>query len=99
MADAFVHSRNFPGAPSPQFEDARPNVLRSRTDWVLRYRVKTSFPIGNVVPYLNVYFAGDKFSGWALIEEYADGSQFRSDDTGSGVANSSSASPRTTRCC
>jgi len=87
LADAFVHSRNFPGAPSPQFEDARPNVLRSRTDWVLRYRIKTSFPIGNVVPYLNVYFAGDRFSGWVLADEYADGSQFRGDDTGSGVAN------------
>ena len=34
-ADAFVHSRNFPGAPSPQFEDARPNVMRSRTDWLV----------------------------------------------------------------
>src|SRR3954447_7721705 len=50
-ADAFIHSRDFPGAPSPQFEDARPNVMRSRTDWVLRYRVKTNFPIGNLVPY------------------------------------------------
>src|SRR4051812_1886348 len=86
-ADAFVHSREFPGAPSPQFEDARPNVLRSRTDWILRYRVKTNFPIGNVVPYLYVFFTGDKFAGWALIEEYADGSVFRGDDTGSGVAS------------
>jgi len=86
-ADAFVHSRNFPGAPSPQFEDARPNVMRPRTDWTFRYRIKTSFPAGNVVPYLNVYFAGDQFTGWALVEEYADGSQFRGDDTGSGVAN------------
>jgi hypothetical protein len=86
-ADAFVHSRNFPGAPSPQFEDARPNVMRSRTDWVFRYRVKTNFPIGNVVPYLYVSFAGDQLTGWGLIEEYADGSQFRSDDTGSGVAS------------
>jgi hypothetical protein len=86
-ADAFVHSRNFPGAPSPQFEDARPSVSRSRTDWVFRYRVKSSFPIGNVVPYLNVYFLGDRFAGWALNEEYADGSLFRGDDAGSGVAN------------
>jgi hypothetical protein len=86
-ADAFVHSRNFPGAPSPQFEDARPNVMRSRTDWVLRYRVKTSFPIGNLVPYLYVTFAGDQLTGWGLIEEYADGSSFRGDDTGSGVAS------------
>ena len=87
LADAFVHSRNLPGAPSPQFEDARPNVMRSRTDWTFRYRVKTSFPIGNVVPYLYVFFVGDRFAGWALIEEYADGSTFRGDDTGSGIAN------------
>jgi hypothetical protein len=86
-AEAFVHSRTFTGAPSPQFDDARPNVMRSRTDWTLRYRVKTAFPVGNVVPYLYVFFNGDRFAGWALIEEYADGSVFRSDDTGSGVAN------------
>jgi hypothetical protein len=86
-ADAFVHSREFHGAPSPQFEDARPNVMRSRTDWTFRYRVKTSFPVGNIVPYLHVYFVGDRISGWALIEEYADGSQFRGDDTASGVAS------------
>src|SRR5258706_15685016 len=71
-ADAFVHSRNFPGAPSPQFEEARPNVMRSRTDWTFRYRVKTNFPIGNVVPYLYVYYIGDRFVGRALIEEDAD---------------------------
>jgi len=87
QADAFVHSRNFPGAPSPQFEDARPNVMRARTDWTFRYRVKTNFPVGNVVPYLYVFYVGDRFAGWALIEEYADGSVFRGDDTGSGVAN------------
>ncbi|HSY49640.1 MAG TPA: PP2C family protein-serine/threonine phosphatase [Thermoanaerobaculia bacterium] len=86
-ADAFVHSRGFPGAPSPQFEDARPNVMRARTDWTFRYRVKASFPIGKVVPYLHVYYIGDRFAGWALIEEYADGSVFRGDDTGSGIAN------------
>ena len=85
--DAFVHSRVFPGAPSPQFEDARPNVMRSRTDWMFRYRVKTNFAIGNVVPYLYVFVVGDHISGWGLYEEYADGSQFRSDDTGSGVAS------------
>src|SRR5437773_2013397 len=27
-AEAFVRSRNFPGAPSPQFESARPTVMR-----------------------------------------------------------------------
>ncbi len=75
-ADSFVRSQAFPGAPSPQFESARPNVLRSRTDWTFRYRVPSSFPTGNVVPYLNVYFAGGKFAGWSLIEEYADGRMY-----------------------
>lgn len=87
QADAFVHSRNFPGAPSPQFEVARPDVMRSRTDWTFRYRVKTNFPIGNVVPYLNVSFSGNQLTGWALVEEYADGSLFRSDNAGSGIAS------------
>jgi hypothetical protein len=84
-ADAFVHSRAFPGAPSPQFESARPTVSRSRTDWIFRYRVANTFPIGNVVPYLMVYFNGDHFAGWALIEEYADGTPFRG-DSGSELA-------------
>jgi hypothetical protein len=78
-ANAFVHSRTFRGAPSPQFESARPTEYLSRTDWTFRYRVKTAFPIGNVVPYLNVYFAGDRFAGWELSEEYADGSAYRSE--------------------
>lgn len=76
-ADAFVHSRALPGAPGAVFDSARPNVLRSRTDWTFRYRVPTSFPIGKVVPYLFVYFNGDRFAGWELIEEYADGSPIR----------------------
>src|SRR5437016_2742624 len=66
-ADAFVRSRNFPGAPSPQFESARPNVMSSRTDWTFRYRVHTDVAIGKVVPYLQIYFNGDQFAGWALI--------------------------------
>jgi hypothetical protein len=77
-ADAFVQSRTFRGAPSPQFESARSTEYLSRTDWTFRYRVKTNFPIGNVVPYLYVYFAGDRFGGWELAEEYADGSAYRS---------------------
>jgi serine phosphatase RsbU (regulator of sigma subunit) len=76
-ADAFVHSRNFPGAPSPSFESARPTEYRSRIDWAFRYRVRSNFPTGNVVPYLYVYFAGDRFAGWELLEEYANGSSFR----------------------
>jgi serine phosphatase RsbU (regulator of sigma subunit) len=78
-ADAFVASREFPGAPSPVFESARPFVSRSRTDWTFRYRVPSQFDTGNVVMYLWVYFNGDRFAGWDLIEEYADGTPFRSD--------------------
>jgi hypothetical protein len=80
-ADAFVNSRVFPGAPSPRFEQARPTVLRNRTDWEFRYRVPSKFPTGSVVPYLNVYFTGDQFAGWNLSEEYADGHPFRADNT------------------
>lgn len=78
-ADAFVRSRTLPGAPSPHFEDARPSVVRNRTDWTVRYRIPSTFQTGKVVPYLYVYFNGDKFGGWALIEEMADGSRFRGD--------------------
>src|SRR6202171_609260 len=83
-ADAFVRARAFPGAPDPVFESARPTSYRGRTDWTFRYRVKTSFPIGNVVPYLNIYYTGDQFAGWGLVEEYADGSAYRYDSTGIG---------------
>jgi len=86
-SDAFVSSRKLPGAPNPRFEDARPTVLRNRTDWLVRYRVPSTFPTGKVVPYLWVLFAGDKFAGWALIEEMADGSNFRGDQAGSGIAS------------
>ena len=85
IADAFVKSRAFPGAPSPQFESARPNVLRTRTDWVFRYRVPSNFAAGKIVPYLVVHFIGDRFAGWNLMEEYADGSQYVG-DSGSDIA-------------
>ena len=81
-ADAFVHSRPFDGAPSPQFESARPTVMRTRTDWVFRYRVPSAFQIGKIVPYLNVYYNGDRFGGWELSEEYADGSTFTGESGG-----------------
>lgn len=79
LADAFVRSRVLPGAPNPVFESARPNVLRGRTDWTFRYSVPSQFPTGNVVMYLWVYFNGDRFAGWDLIEEYADGTPYRGD--------------------
>ncbi|HEX9163645.1 MAG TPA: PP2C family protein-serine/threonine phosphatase [Thermoanaerobaculia bacterium] len=82
-ADAFVKSRQLPGAPDPKFDDARPTVLRNRTDWLVRYRVPSTFPTGKVVPYLWVTFQGDRFAGWQLIEEMSDGSKFRNDMAGS----------------
>lgn len=79
-ADAFLRSRVLPGAPSPIFEEARPNVQRGRTDWTFRYKVPSKFPTGNIVMYLWVYYNGDRFAGWDLIEEYADGTPFRGED-------------------
>lgn len=81
-ADAFVASRAFAGAPSPQFEDARPTRHTNRTDWIVRYRCPSSTETGAVVPYLWVYFNGDQLAGWMLIEEYADGRVFRGDNAG-----------------
>lgn len=86
-ANAFAGTHKLPGAPNPKFEDARPTVLRNRTDWTVRYRIGSRFPTGNVVPYLWVFFTGDRFAGWELAEEMADGSKFRSDHAGSGIAS------------
>jgi len=81
IAEKFVRSRTFRGAPSPQFESARPTEYRSRTDWSFRFRVKSTFPTDDVVPYLYVYFAGSKFAGWELVEEYADGRPYRGENS------------------
>ena len=71
-ADAFVASRRFPGAPDPVFEDARPTVMRSRTDYAFRYRVTSAVPTGDVVFYLYVQYVGDQPAGYELVEEYKD---------------------------
>lgn len=81
-ADALIRSQKFPGAPSPVFEDARPTRLRNRIDWTVRYRIPSTFDTGAVVPYLWVYFAGDRQAGWGLIEEYSDGRAFRGNNEG-----------------
>ncbi|HEY0591472.1 MAG TPA: SpoIIE family protein phosphatase, partial [Thermoanaerobaculia bacterium] len=83
VADSFV-ARGLPGVPRAEFESARPNVMRTRTDTYFRYRVPTDFPTGKVLLYVGVYFIGDAFAGWMLIEEYADGSGFQG-DAGSGI--------------
>ncbi|HYI10652.1 MAG TPA: PP2C family protein-serine/threonine phosphatase [Thermoanaerobaculia bacterium] len=79
LADAFIASRHIPGGPSLVFESARPIVARSRTDWTFRYKATPKMQIGNVVTYVWVYYNGDRFAGWDLIEEYADGTPFRGD--------------------
>jgi hypothetical protein len=87
-ADAFLRSRVLPGAPSPVFQQARPNVQRARTDWTFRYSVPSKFPTGNVEMYLWVHYSGDRFAGWELIEEYKDGTPFRGNDqVGGALAN------------
>lgn len=83
-ADAFVEG-GLAGAPTPIFDSARPNVLRTRTDTVFRYRVPTSFPTGDVALYVQVYFTGERFAGWQLIEEYRTGRAFRF-EMGGGIA-------------
>ncbi|HYM59527.1 MAG TPA: PP2C family protein-serine/threonine phosphatase [Thermoanaerobaculia bacterium] len=76
-ADAFLRGHGpFPGAPSLVFESARPTVYRGRTDWVFRYSVPSTFAGGRIIPYLRVYFAGDRLAGWDLNEEYGDGHAF-----------------------
>jgi hypothetical protein len=76
-ADAFVRSTSLAGAPNPKFEDVRPTIQTGRIDHTFRYSVPTSFDTGAVGLYLHVYFIGDQFAGWNVIEEYRDGTQFR----------------------
>lgn len=86
-AHAFVASREFAGAPAPKFESARPYVLRNRTDHAFRYRVTPSIPTGEAIFYLYVYFTGERFSGWELIEETVDGSAFRFETSNEIISN------------
>lgn len=84
-ADRFVASRSFAGAPRPEYDGARPNVLKERVDHTLRYRVPHAGPPETVSFFLNVYFVGDRLSGWELHEEYGDGRAFRYELGGSVV--------------
>ncbi len=79
LADAFLRTHQLTGVISPQFESARPTVLSGRTDWAFRYRIPTNFNAGQVAFFVNVYFIGDQFAGWAPNEEYADGHPYRSE--------------------
>lgn len=86
MADQFVRSRQIPGAPNPVFEEARPTSFFARTDHAFRYKVESDFPLDSLSYYLYVFYTGEKFAGWALIEEYSDGRAFRGQD-GENLAN------------
>ena len=55
---------------------------RRCTDWVVRYRVPSTFPAGKILPLLNVYLLGDRFAGWDLSEEYNDGRTYDGDNGG-----------------
>lgn len=75
-ADEFLRTHPLPGVVSPQFETARPNVLRNRTEWQFRYKVPSTYDAGDVNFFVSLFFIGDKFAGWNQIEEYADGHVF-----------------------
>ena len=85
-AGRLLASRPFPGAPSVVPDGDRPNVLRDRTDHVLRYTVPYDGPPRTVAFLVNVYFVGDELAGWELHEEYRDGRAFRYELGGSLVA-------------
>ncbi len=85
VADRFVASREFPGAPAPVFDSVRPNVMSARTDHAFRYLVAHAGEPKGVHFLLYVFFTGDRLSGWELVEEYADGRPFRY-ELGGGLA-------------
>jgi hypothetical protein len=72
-------------AESPQFESARPNVLRTRTDWVFRYRVPSTSSAGKVVP-CSTSTSRRPLRRLGLSEEYADG-RTSEGDNGGGIAD------------
>ena len=79
-SDRFVAAHSFAGAPNPVFESVRESTLAGgRTDTILRYKVAGSIDTGKISTLLAVYYSGAERTGWMLLEEYADGSQFRFD--------------------
>lgn len=83
-AEEFLRKQQLPGVPSFGYDSARPTEYATRNDHAFRYRVPST-ALGNVALFVQVYFIGDRFAGWQLIEEYADGRQFFG-DTGGGIA-------------
>lgn len=84
-ADEWLRTHQLPGVTSFVFDSARPYDYTTRTDHTFRYRVPTRFPLKNVALFVNVYFIGDRFAGWDLAEEYADGRQYYG-EMGGGIA-------------
>ncbi len=77
QADQFLRAHRLPGVVDPQFESARPRVLRARTDHEFRYRVRSALPGDDLAYYVSVRFIGNDLAGWVLSDEYASGKEFR----------------------
>lgn len=81
-SDAFVEQNEFAGAPSREFQSMRESSLAGgRVDRVFRYEVPSAIDTEGVSTLLAVFYSGSERVGWMLLEEYADGSQFRGDAT------------------
>ncbi len=77
IADEFIASMDFPGAPELEFVSVHPTVLRARADHRIRYETAIDFPLDNISYYLDVHFIGDELAGWTLAEESTDGTVFQ----------------------
>ena len=77
IADEYLRSLDIARVGTPEFESARPDVLRGRTDYAFRYKIRHEFPLDDVSTFVNIHFIGDELAGWTLIEEYSDGRNFR----------------------
>ncbi len=77
VADGIAASRSFTGAPGPVFHSVRPTVFSARNEHVFRYRVEVPSGPRTLDYFVSLFFIGDTFAGWDLIEEYRDGRNFR----------------------
>lgn len=76
LADSIVGTVEIPGISNPRLSSLRPTVLRDRTDYEVRYEVDTARKIGDIRTFLRVYYTGDQYAGWSVIDEKADGTAF-----------------------
>lgn len=82
QTDAFVAANRFAGAPSTEFQSMRESSLAGgRVDRIFRYEAPSEIDTKGISTLLAVFYSGAERTGWMLLEEYADGSQFRGDAT------------------